>query len=209
MGDVPGRTFSEREIALLQTFADHAAAAIEKTRLYESAERRRREAEGLARAARVLTASLDASAVAEQTVAHVLPLLNTPYAQVRFLRPDGSLEVIAIMGDHAEIAPVGHVLPRGMGVSGMCVRERRPIALANLHEDPAVDLPGEIRAAMVQAVQGAILVVPLSVGDEILGVLLVLDRPGRVFTDHETQLVQAFADQAAIAFKNARMLHDT
>lgn len=208
LGNHEGRVFTAEEIQAAQTFADQAALALECARLYESSERRRREAEGLAQAARALTASLDAPTVAERTVARVLPLLNAPYAQLRLLRPDGSLEVMAVTSDHAEIAPVGHVLPPGMAVSGMCVRERRPIAMSNLHEDPVVELPVELRAAMVQASLGAVLAVPLIVEDEILGVLNVLDRPGRVFSSQELQLVQAFADQAAVAFKNARMLQD-
>jgi signal transduction histidine kinase/DNA-binding response OmpR family regulator len=49
------------------------------------------------------------------------------------------------------------------------------------------------------------LMVPLVLKDEVIGVLLVDDRDGRVFTGEEVRLTEAFADQAALALENAEL----
>jgi PAS domain S-box-containing protein len=50
-----------------------------------------------------------------------------------------------------------------------------------------------------------VIAAPIIVGDRAIGVLTVLDRPGRVFDEEEMWLVQAFANQAAIALESARL----
>ena len=47
--------------------------------------------------------------------------------------------------------------------------------------------------------------VPLFTHERIIGALAVTDRAGREFTAEELQALQAFADQAALAFENARL----
>jgi signal transduction histidine kinase len=55
----------------------------------------------------------------------------------------------------------------------------------------------------------AVLSVPLIVGDLVIGALSVGDRRGRVFDHQEVQLLQSFADQAAIAVHNAHLYAET
>src|SRR5207244_1204171 len=43
------------------------------------------------------------------------------------------------------------------------------------------------------------------VQERVIGGILVGDREGRVFTEDELSLAQAFADQAAVALENARL----
>jgi two-component system NtrC family sensor kinase len=51
----------------------------------------------------------------------------------------------------------------------------------------------------------SILAIPLLTHDRIVGALGLSDRTGREFTADELQTLQAFADQAALAFENARL----
>jgi two-component system NtrC family sensor kinase len=52
---------------------------------------------------------------------------------------------------------------------------------------------------------GALVGVPLHTHERIIGALALADRTGREFTADELQALQAFADQAALAFENARL----
>jgi signal transduction histidine kinase/ActR/RegA family two-component response regulator len=47
--------------------------------------------------------------------------------------------------------------------------------------------------------------VPLLTRDSIVGAIALGDRPGREFTGDELQVLQAFADQTALAIENARL----
>ena len=55
----------------------------------------------------------------------------------------------------------------------------------------------------------AVMALPLLVQERMVGVLVLGDRVGRVFSDEEIRLAQAFADQAAQAIWNARLFAET
>jgi GAF domain-containing protein/CheY-like chemotaxis protein len=90
-------------------------------------------------------------------------------------------------------------------VSGRAVAEGRAVASSDVLSDPTLSFSDDVRDGLEVAADGAHLAVPLRQHDRVIGALLVADRAGRVFTDEETGLLQAFADQAALALENARL----
>jgi serine phosphatase RsbU (regulator of sigma subunit) len=72
--------------------------------------------------------------------------------------------------------------------------------------DTAVDarVPPPVRAAGVRALIG----VPLRLGDRVLGVLYAHAAAPRAFAAHEIDLLQIFANQAAVAIENARLFEE-
>jgi GAF domain-containing protein/CheY-like chemotaxis protein/anti-sigma regulatory factor (Ser/Thr protein kinase) len=208
VSDEVAREFSPSEVALLESFADHAAIALENARLYAETEQRRREAEQLARVARHLTETLDVGSVGERLVESVIPLFAVGASSLRLLRPDGALVSVASAGPIRASFGRGHVVPAGVGITGRVVTERRPIWTPDLLNDARFALTDDLRARAAEHGQRAILAVPLRLQGAIIGVLSIGDGPGREFTDAEVALVQVFADQAAIAVDNARLYHE-
>ena len=200
-----GRVFGEDDARLAQTFADQAALALANARLYAESAQRRAEAEELARLARTLTESLDVSEVVERTVESVLPLFRAQSSVVRLLQPDGSLAALALGGRTRAYFQPGHVLPPGVGVLGRAVAEGRAIATADALADAATRVSDDLRANFQNSGDGAVLAVPMRAKGVIIGALGIVDRVGRVFTDGEAALLQAFADQATLALENARL----
>src|SRR5581483_7930666 len=71
LGVLPLRTqrpggFSDTDVAVAAAFASQAVVAIENVRLYEEADRRRREAEALARVVQALAETLDVAIVGQR-----------------------------------------------------------------------------------------------------------------------------------------------
>ena len=65
-----------------------------------------------------------------------------------------------------------------------------------------------MRAFLQDSPIRAILAVPLIVKEQVIGALGLVDTGGRVFTEDDVRLAQAFADQAAVALENARLYAD-
>jgi GAF domain-containing protein/ActR/RegA family two-component response regulator len=209
VGDMTGREFTPAEAALLQTFADQAALALDNARLYSEATRRQHEAEELARMARALTGSLEVHEIGRRIVDSVRPLLHVQSAGFRLLQPDGSLAMLA----HGQIdsvhAPYGHVMPAGYGVTGRVVADGHVYVTADITSDPTLRLTDEMRRRVEQTGNGAFAAVPLRVQGRPIGALSVADTTGRVFTEVEVALLQTFADQAALALDHSRLYEQT
>jgi GAF domain-containing protein/ActR/RegA family two-component response regulator len=201
-------TFTTDDMAVLESFATQAAIAIENARLLEETERRRREAESLTRLARTLTERLEVSAVGERIVDSILALLRVSSAGLRLLQPDGSLVAVAWGGLPSARFARGHVL-RAVGLAATAIAERRAVWSADLKADRRVLLDEETRAALVAPDYRAVLVVPLQAKERIIGVMIVGDEGVRNFSPDEIALVQALADQAALALENARLHEET
>ncbi|MBI4608847.1 MAG: GAF domain-containing protein [Candidatus Rokubacteria bacterium] len=206
VGDRAGRVFDDEDIRLAQAFADQAALALENARLYAEAERRRWTAESLAELGRLISQSLDPSDVGQRIADSIRGLCTAENSALYRMDPEsGDLVALAVSGSVGPTFGQNLVFRRGTGVAGLAVRERRPVATPDLLTDPRITLTPEVRARVEKATYRSVLAVPLVVKDTIVGALGVGDRPGRVFSDEEVRLAQAFADQAALALENARL----
>jgi two-component system, NtrC family, sensor kinase len=203
VGDREGRVFGRSDMQLIQAFADQAALALENAELYAGAKRRQREAEELARVARSLTESLDVREVGQRVVESLLPLFGVRFSRLRVVEPDGSLRAIAWAPADGDPPPL--VLPGGAGVAGRAVEEGRPIWTSELLADDRLSLTEELRHDVASRGQGAALAVPLRAKGRTTGVLVISAERSRSFSTQEVQLLQAFADQAALALENARL----
>jgi GAF domain-containing protein len=85
--------------------------------------------------------------------------------------------------------------------SGRAALERRTIHIPDVLADPEwTYVPKNIEKART------ILAVPICKGDDLLGVMAIYHLEVRPFTDKQIALVETFADQAAIAIDNVRLL---
>ncbi len=196
-------SFEAKDVAFLERFAAQAALALRNARLYSEAEQRRRAAEELARLARNLSDRQDPGAVAQEIVGSVLAVFDVYSCVIRQLRPDGGLEVIA-----ANMYELGHVQPPGIGLSARALVEGRAVWTADLLNDPGVAWDEDFRRRNVIAERRAALVVPMRTERGLVGVFQMSSPVVREFSDHEVELAQAFADQAALALESARLHGD-
>ena len=193
----------EREA--IELYAGQAAVAIRNARLFEQTKRREREAEELARTSRVLSESLDVSDVGERIVESVLPLFEARASGLYALEPDRSFRCVALGGSARDRYRPGQQFPPGDGVIGWVVEHNEPVANADVLADPRFVFPEPRRSELAAGGNVAVLAVPLRAKGTLIGVLAVADKGGRVYSETELTLLQAFADQAALALENARL----
>jgi signal transduction histidine kinase/CheY-like chemotaxis protein len=166
--------------------------------------RRHREAEALARSARFLTETLDMETVGRRIVESVCGLFEVSAAGLRLREADGTLQLVAASSGDGPYMPVGHRAPPGFGFYPHVVDSGRPLRIPDLLAASAVVLNPEVRQRVSGTTERSLLAVPLRVQDRIIGVLSIAAATGRVFADDEVALLQAFADQAALALENSR-----
>ena len=199
-------TVDEKEI--IEILAGHAAVAIRNAHLLSASEARRRAAEALAAVSRVLSQSLEPSEVAQRIVTNVRTILHARSAAV--FRLDATTGALVPVASSADAGPTwgGH-LPKGSGVGAIAVRDRVPVFTADVLTDERIVLPPEVRSRLEKAQYRSILALPLMVHGNVIGTLVVRDERGRRFDQESIAMAQAFADQAALAFHNARLYDDS
>jgi GAF domain-containing protein len=208
VSDFLGRVYTDEDLRLARTFADQAAVALENARLFAETERRRRESLALGNVSHTLAQSLHPGGVAQRVVDCVRDLVGVLAASVFRLDPEsGALEETACSGrSPLRDRPLRY--PRGTGAVGLSVTERRAVVSNNVLADPRLRFAPDVRAFLENSQIRAILAVPLIVKEQVIGALGLVDVSGRVFTEDDVRLAQAFADQAAVALENARLYAD-
>ena len=204
------RPFTDKQIELVKNFAAQAVIAIENTRLLNelrgiapTADRHRRRAQGhqpldirSAGGTRTLTESRRSFArrisllsfdrkvtpiIGPRVMAYRPTAVNTPRRKWR-LNPG--------------VRPLaGRVLQEGQTVHVPDVLEDRDYGISSLNAQKIVG-------------HRATLGVPLMREGSPIGVVLLMRRTPKPFTDRQIELVETFADQAVIAIENVRLFDE-
>jgi len=204
------RRFTPDEIALLSAFADQAALAIEKARLFAQVRQHAAEAETLAAINEALASTLDVDRVLEGVLDGVLRIVGSERAVVYGLDEAGTtLHARAVRGTGTAR---GFSVKVGHAVVGAAVARRVPIAYPDVR---AVSLPGadafypEHGTTLGEAIKRqdyrGILAAPLVAGESVHGAICVYWTEAHTATEQEIRLLTALARQAAVALDKARL----
>jgi PAS domain S-box-containing protein len=166
-------------------------------------------AEALADLGRLLSQTLDIEIVAQQIAEHIRRLLGVRASSVYHLEEStGDLVVMATSSAPDAAFEWALVLPKGTGAAGLAAQLRTPVATPDVLADPRIRSTPGSRPYIERSDYRAVLAVPFMVRERVIGALAVGDRAGRTFDDDAIRLAQAFADQAAVALENARLLDE-
>jgi PAS domain S-box-containing protein len=195
------KLFTERDLWLLEWFANHAAVAIENARLFADKEHKIKQLAALYDVSLEVLAETDLSQLLLTIVQKASELLDAEAGAIDLF--DAESQLLEMTYSHGYSKDYSGIkLSPGEGVAGMVCKTRQPLAIddyANWGERvPQVD-KAEISAALG---------VPLLRGDALLGVLTIDRRTSRPFNNEDIQSATLFANQAAIAFENARLYHE-
>src|SRR4029434_6097770 len=207
------RPFSDRQIKLLETFADHAVIAIENARLIHEQQARNRD---LTEALEQQTATSEILRVIASSPTDIQPVLDTVIAnavtlagakQGHIRRLDGEfLRVVAHYNESPE--QLEHLRANPVRVSesllGRSFDERKPVHVL----DAQTPVSGAVKAVIHGLGVRTLLAVPLLREGTPIGGLTIWRDVVEPFTDRQIELVKTFADQAVIAIENVRLFQE-
>jgi two-component system, NtrC family, sensor kinase len=211
------RPFSDKQIKLLETFADQAVIAIENVRLFQELETRTRELaqsvgelRALGEVGQAVSSTLDLQTVLSTIVGHAVQLSGTN-SGVIYEYDEGAQE-FRLRASHRmeeEIVQALQTTPvrPGQGATGQMATVRAPVQVANILEER--EYTGtRVRPMLARLGYRSVLAVPLLREERIMGALTVWRKEAGSFSSEIVNLLQTFATQSALAIQNARLFRE-
>jgi signal transduction histidine kinase/putative methionine-R-sulfoxide reductase with GAF domain len=208
--------FSDRDIALLQTFADQAVIAIENVRLFtELQEKNTALTTAHAQVTESLeqqTATAEILGVISQSPTDVQPVLDAiaqnaarvcgaSDALIRLIEGD----VLRLVAHHGPLPGLDERIPLNRGsATGRAISDRQTIHLHDLAAETTAEFPIG-KSLQDRFGHRTVLAMPLLREGVAIGGILIRRQEVRPFSDKQIQLLRTFADQAVIAIENVRL----
>jgi signal transduction histidine kinase len=194
-----GEDFDADDERALVLLAAQAGVAIENAQLYEEAQDRAQRLEAVRAITTAILAGTDSGEILGLVVGHARALAGTDLATLALPAGEGRLRIEAADGLFAGELQ-GAWFPVQGTVTGEVLGTGKAVGLADASADERAAQP------IVRPGVGPALFVPLAARGRTLGSLTVANAQGGApLRDADVQLVETFAEQAAVALEYARL----
>lgn len=209
--------YSSSEIELARTVCNQSAIALQNARLFAET---RRLTEDLERRVEERTRELRHEHKNTQTLLHIITELSTSLDMSLVLNRTlavlndslGSEESLIILSNSSaqyragiplvDMQAAGKSQPVERQIAQWVIRSRQPLVISRVQDEGRWDIPEGVTLAYQ-----SVLSVPLVMGEEVLGALLLFNRQENVFNTGQLGLMEATARQIGIALNNAELFN--
>jgi signal transduction histidine kinase len=211
------RPFSDKQIALLKTFADQAVIAIENVRLFQELQERTRELvesveelKALGEVGQAVSSTLDLETVLETIVSRAVDLSDANCGIIyEYDEPTQEFHLRASYRMEEELVNAYQRTPLhiGEGATGRAAETRVPTQIDDLRQEQEFATRG-MRPILSRLGYRSLLAVPLLLDQKIMGALTIYRRQTGTFAPEVVNLLQTFATQSVLAIQNARLFRE-
>ena len=201
----PGRTFRNRDVALIQSLADLMASVAQQN---ERLARMTTQFRALHTIDVALTSSLELDHVLSLILEKAAELVNAEHGSLRHLEPEtGNLVLKAHYGEGWTKEKLAYTPRIGQGIARWVAEKQRPYLSPDVRKDP-------LNVILFEDMRSSISVPLLYSSDEqskkskLIGVLLLESSRLAAFDRQDVELLEALAQEAVIAIQNATQLQN-
>ncbi|MFN8412157.1 MAG: GAF domain-containing protein [Anaerolineales bacterium] len=213
--------YTEEDLQILGTLANQAIVAIQNARLFEETQslaskleirviertaqlqREQQNTETLLRILTEVSSSLDLDRALNRTLSLLNDAIGAEQGTIMLLHAEDNLlhyrAGYGYLTDQTDASSRGFTLKIGEGLAGWVVQNREATLVNDLHQDARW-----VRSNTGQDHRSA-MAVPMMVGEDVIGVLMVFQRASFFFSSEMLSLVKAIAGQVAVAINNAHL----
>ncbi|MHB8730262.1 MAG: GAF domain-containing protein [bacterium] len=194
------------EIELLQAFANEAAVAIDNVRLSDATRAQLQRMGALEAISERINSEHDVNAVFELIADSARDVLGADRCGI-FLGEAGRTPTHVFSHGLSDeyVAAATASVASGAGAAAEVMARRQPVVIADAQTDSSTE---PVRQAAARAGYRTVALFPLLYRDRVTGVLRLYHDRVRAYSPADLALGAAFANQAAIAVENARLLND-
>jgi signal transduction histidine kinase/HAMP domain-containing protein len=208
------RSFTDKQVSLVKTFADQAVIAIENVRLFKEIQERTRELEqsleevqSLSEVSRAVSSSLDLGQVLTTVAEHAAKLCEADGGHIfEYQEAIGEFRITAswnVREEYVRLIEAAQVT-LGKGAAGRSALTGKPVQIPDVLVEPGYPY----RDIVAREGYRAVLSVPMVRDGRIIGTVVVVRRTPGGFTDRHVNLLTTFANQTTIAIENARLFQE-
>jgi signal transduction protein with GAF and PtsI domain len=193
---------SAGELALLATIGQQAGGAIGNARVYEEMTRKAMQIDTLSQVSKTIASNRYLKEILDLIVAMTAEMMNSTICSIMLLDEEKQeLEIVATQSLSEEYRKKAN-LKLGQSVSGQAVTKRQPIAVLDVTREE-----GYMYADLARK-EGlcSLLSVPMMIRDRAVGVINSYTSHEHKFYDEEIKILQAVANQAAVAIENTKLV---
>jgi signal transduction histidine kinase len=199
--------FSDKQIALLKTFADQAVIAIENARLFQEREAGNRDLSALHDVTAAASRSLEIKPVLDEVVKKITEIFR--FDAVRIFLFDETRETLNLMASFGfpEGAPVPMAFSRGKGLQGRVAETGEPIIFENIKSDSRYQQLSQTKDTQRRD-HCFFAIFPIKAKERFLGTISCNGKEPRKLVAEEVRLIMSMCDQIGVAVENIKLFDE-
>ena len=204
--------FTDKQIELVQNFANQAVIAIENTRLLSELRELLQQQTATSEVLRVISGSPgELEPVFQAMLENAIRICAANFGNL-YLRDGDTFRIVVAHNTPPRLIEARRRMPLRADLkmpSGRVARTKQVVHIADMTAEEAyISRDPEAVAAVELGGIRTLLVVPMLKEQELIGTINIFRQEVRPFNDKQIELVKNFASQAVIAIENTRLLNE-
>ena len=193
--------YPQHQIDLLFTVGRYLGSAIANSRIYEEVVSKARQLDLLSEVSRTIVSDYYLKEILQLIVTMTAKVMDSKICSIMLLDEKKEELFIAATQSLSEDYVNKPNLKVGQSVSGRVVLEKKPITVLNVTKEPGFVFPDVAKKEGI----ASLLSVPMLIKDRVVGVINCYTKSEHNFQKEEIDILQAVANQAAVAIENTHL----